>query len=314
MKSDVFSQCWSDVWRLALTLAILLPGLGWTVEPNTPAAPLRILWLGSSSTYFNDLPGQFGEWAERALERKVETEVVGKDATLIHLYLEPDFKANYGLRPGETVLGKIADGRFDLVVLQVAIDYLGGRNGGDPDMIGKGLTIYLDAVVRAGAVPVLYEQAWDRNRPEVTEPQADQGAKIYLATGAACSTAVLAPCRSAWKMAQILRPDLNLNENPNSRDKGMVHPGLLGTYLNLCVFYAAILDRSPVGLPARMRHVAFGPPGISSRVRPLPEGAIDPAVAQVLQESAWSAVQSTRKKTAELRASAPNNPPGESAP
>ncbi len=57
-----------------------------------------------------------------------------------------------------------------------------------------------------------------------------------------------APCSSAWQRVRCERPDLELHNLPDR-----THPGTLGTYLNMCCFYAAFTGLSPAGLPAEIK-------------------------------------------------------------
>ena len=58
--------------------------------------------------------------------------------------------------------------------------------------------------------------------------------------------AKLAPVGIAWKKALAADPPFVLHRSDKS------HPTPTGTYLAACVFYATLLEKSPVGLPGKV--------------------------------------------------------------
>jgi hypothetical protein len=199
----------------------------------------RILWLGSSSTYYHDQPKHAAQWLSKYADMPSESYIAGKSGTAIYKYLQPDFKVQYGLEQGETVLDKIRTGRFAFVILQIPTDYLAGRGDNDRDAFVAGVETYVKAARRAGAQPIFYEQGWGDDELFITGDQLifDLAVKYNMR---------VAPCRSAWKRIRAERPDIELHNLPDR-----THPGTLGAYVNLCCFYATISDKSPVGLPVR---------------------------------------------------------------
>jgi hypothetical protein len=90
--------------------------------------------------------------------------------------------------------------------------------------------------------------------------------------------AVVAPVGMAWKKALAADPKLVLHQADKS------HPNPKGSYLAACVFYATLLDKSPVGLPGELRK------GNRVLVR------VTPDEAATLQEIAWQTVQEAKKR------------------
>jgi hypothetical protein len=90
--------------------------------------------------------------------------------------------------------------------------------------------------------------------------------------------AQLAPVGMAWKKALAADPKLVLHQPDKS------HPNPTGSYLAACVFYATLLDKSPVGLPGELRKGARRLVGV-----PLEE-------ATTLQEIAWQVVQEAKQR------------------
>jgi hypothetical protein len=85
---------------------------------------------------------------------------------------------------------------------------------------------------------------------------------------AALLRGTVVPAGEAWRLARREHPEVNLYDDA-------VHPGRIGAYLIACVFYAALLERSPVG----SRYTA----------------GLEPAVAAALQGIAWRAAGACRK-------------------
>ena len=77
----------------------------------------------------------------------------------------------------------------------------------------------------------------------------------------------------AWKKALAANPRLVLHQSDKS------HPRPAGSYLAACVFYATLLDKSPVGLPAELKK------GTPVLVRLAPDKLL------ALQTIAWQTVQ-----------------------
>lgn len=92
----------------------------------------------------------------------------------------------------------------------------------------------------------------------------------------------VAPVGIAWKKAFEADPSLRLHL------ADMSHPTRTGTYLAACVFYATLLDESPVGLPRRLEQDR-------KILALLPEDQ-----ARLLQEIAWETVEETKQIDAKV--------------
>jgi hypothetical protein len=200
--------------------------------------PARILWAGSSSIYYHDQPKVCAEWLARFCSMPAISDLVGRSGTGIHVYLRPDFKAEYGLKPGQSILQKIAAERYAFVVLQVPAEFINGPEGEEHD---RSLDVYCPAIRKAGGVPVIYEMGWGQDE------KADEGRRKIFAAAIRNRVTHFAPCSTAWQRVRTERPELEL-QNPPDR----THPGTLGCYLNLCCFYAALSGQQPAGLPLEL--------------------------------------------------------------
>jgi len=211
-----------------------------------------VLFIGNSYTYCNNLPGMVRELANAA-GRTTETAMVASGGKSLewHLY-NPE------------TLDAIDKGGWDFVVLQ---DY-SLQAVEEPDKLLRA-TARLAARVRAvAAKPYLYV-TWARQQiPEMQDPINDTYERAARAAGAG-----LAPVGSAWRSARAALPGLALHTEDRS------HPNWLGSYLAACVFYAALFETSPVGLPRETK--------LCDGVR----AVVDRETAERLQEIAWATVR-----------------------
>ena len=193
---------------------------------------VKILWVGSSSTYCHDLPYQTGQWLEDYFApRPVKTYLVGKSGTGFHEYLETDFEAQYGLKQGQTLLDKIRDENYDFVVLQMITYFIGADLREETE---KSTEILVKAIRDAGGEPVFYEMGWRLG------PENEIGRQLIAAAAKKHNIKYYGSCSEAWKAVRADKPSLELHNLPDSD-----HPGTLGTYLNICSMYVAFTGKKP---------------------------------------------------------------------
>lgn len=227
--------------------------LEWTNESATdplrvftvaPTPPTRLLFAGSSSVYWNDLPREVARVVDRQvggfLGSEIMPETVGRSFSDIRVYSEPGFKAyEYGVKPGQTFLEKIRDERPPLVVLMVVtmfiMDPKNVTAAGD-NAHADAVTRYCTAIRAAGGEPAFYEMGWGKGE------EARAGRRKLLELAASNRIRVFVPCSTAWERVYAERPALKL-QHP----KDGAHPGDAGHFLNLACFYAALTEQSPVG-------------------------------------------------------------------
>ena len=284
--------------RRLFLLACLLLVPGWvTAHAITHAGepPLKVVFIGNSYTYVNDLPSLIVGLADAALGgRKIQTDqyVVGGYT------LEQQAK-------DKKAIAKIRERKWDMVVLQ--------ENSLQPILNRESMHKYarvLDAEIkRQGAKTVLYLTWARQNIPQMQEgaESPDYARPIYQMTGAAgriafeqwCQqrkkglagglngayfdiakelNAEIAPVGIAWKKALAQNPKLVLYQGDKS------HPAFKGSYLAACVFYATLFEKSPVGLPGELTK--------GGKVL----GRVEPGEAKMLQEIAWQTVQEAKKR------------------
>jgi hypothetical protein len=207
------------------------------------AEDVRLLFTGSSSTYWNDFPREVAKVVDRRfsghLDAHVVPEIIGRSGSDIRVYLEPGFnKYEYGAKPGQSFLDRIREEKPPFVVLQTVCRFIMG----DDDPTGTGnahagaITQYCEAVRAAGGEPVFYEMGWGKSDRE------SEGRARIFQLAVKNKIRLYAPCSSAWDCAMRERPELALQD-----PKDNAHPGDTGHFLNLACFYAALTGESPVG-------------------------------------------------------------------
>ncbi|MCB1211744.1 MAG: hypothetical protein KDK97_20655 [Verrucomicrobiales bacterium] len=215
------------------------------------AEPLKLLFAGSSSMYWNDLPREVATVVDGkivgGLGRKVVPEAIGRSGSDIRVYLDPGFnRYEYGVKPGQSFLDKIGEEKPDIVAMMVVCRFIMGDD--DPAGGGKAhadaVTRYCEAIRAAGGEPMFYEMGWGKVEREA------EGRRRIFDLAVKNKIRLYAPCSSAWARVYAEKPDLALQDPKDSS-----HPGDAGHFLNLACFYAALTGESPVSKLPRTFHV-----------------------------------------------------------
>ena len=276
--------------RILPVLALVLFTVGVATGQGAEQPPLKVLFIGNSYTYVNDLPSLIVALADAAGGRKIETgqQLVGGCTLERHVN---DKKA----------VEKIREQKWDVVVLQDhSLQAILRR-----EAMFKYARVLDGEIKKQGAKTVFY-LTWARQHIPQMQDGADPAASpdyakaMYQMSGAAKSTgfdpwcqkhhdalvagidgayfdlakdlgAQVAPVGIAWKKALAADPHLVLHQPDKS------HPNPTGSYLAACVFYATLFDKSPVGLPGELKK------GTRVLVQ------VAPDTAKQLQEVAWQA-------------------------
>jgi len=210
--------------RQALVASLVLIVLAGSASTRDPEKPIRILFIGNSYTYFNDLPQMIDVLAKAGHRRRLEPvlETPGSWS------LEQHGKS------GKTAK-KIEHGKWDYIVLQEQ----SLRPLKDRKLLFEYAAKFDGEIKKHGAKTLLY-QTWARQ--DAQEKQAELS-KAFFDLGKDLGAKVV-PVGEAWARALKEDPKLVLH----TADKS--HPNKTGTYLAACVFYAVIYGKSPEGLPA----------------------------------------------------------------
>ncbi len=221
------------------SLVVFLKG----AAPTTAAGPaVRVLFIGNSLTFSNDMPG-----------------MVAGLATAAGINMQYDMHAPGGARlvdhaRNRQALAKIDRGYWDFVVIQEQSKWPAFPDWQvqqDTDPPARALRDRIKRANPRGTV-VLYMTPAGRNgdprnaiATNITELATYAGTqarvnRTYLRLGRELG-AMVVPVGRAWDAVRRSRPSLELYSDET-------HPNATGSYLAACVFYAALFRRNPVGL------------------------------------------------------------------
>ena len=190
------------------------------------AAPtLKVLFIGNSYTYYNDMPKMLAALAASSTRpgRIQVKEITQGRATLDQLW---------GYRPTKYA---ISDEKWDFVVLQEQ----SALPTTDPERMYKAGREIDAEVKKAGARTVLFLTWAYRGESQMQASLNRAYGKLAQELGA-----VLAPVGPAWQIALGRDPKIPLYDSDGS------HPSPTGSYLAACVFYLALLEsRQPCPSP-----------------------------------------------------------------
>ncbi len=211
---------------LAIALVIATPGKSLVAQRTDP--PKRILFIGNSYTYFNELPTMVRALAESA----------GVNGVVVERVTGPGWSLGDHWDDGRA-RSRIAEAKWDVVVLQQG-----------PSSQPEGRRLLLDYVARfakeirrSGAQPALFGVWPSRDRPGDFG-----GARDSYAEAAAQAQGMFFPASEAWLAAGRRDQTLALYSADN------LHPTPIGSYLTALVMVGVLLNRSPIGLPASLTY------------------------------------------------------------
>lgn len=211
--------------------------------------PLRVLFVGNSHTFMNDMPQMIAELAHAAGERPLYPKLIARGGARLADHVADGHAA-----------ATLGAGRWDALVLQEQQQYLSfGREQRLRDTHAPAQL--LDIAAKTAGARTVITMGWARREGDPHNQPGDtfQAMHERLAVGhrelASALSATLAPVGIAWKAALDARPELPLYRADGS------HAAPLGSYLAACMLYRALYGKSPsgnaftAGLP--IRDVAF---------------------------------------------------------
>ena len=192
--------------------------------PDTASAPQKILFIGNSYTYVNDLPAMTAQFAAHAVPAQTwqVTSVTLGGARLIDHLTKTDAVAQIQQASASWV---VLQGQS----LEPAVDQAGFLQGAkalakEVHATKAQLAYYTTWPRKAG--DALYAQAWSGGNPTALY------SKLKSATQLAAdqTKGVRVPVADAWMAALAAHPEVDLYQADGS------HPSVAGTYLAACVF------------------------------------------------------------------------------
>lgn len=218
--------------RKSISILLCLFLLTFLSEPlraqEAKAAPLRVLFVGNSYTYFWNLPQTV-----EAMAHSQEVPIVARKSTAGGTNWKQHWEGDKGLETRKI----IKEGNWDVVILQnhsrSTLDYL--------DQFMEYGEKLIELVKETGAKPVLYE-TWSRAYNPLMINQIKEG---YHALAEKHQLEVV-HIGKIWDITLKLRPDLRLYDPDQS------HPSTIGTYLTACAFYSYLSGNSADPLDERI--------------------------------------------------------------
>ena len=251
---------------VALTLALMITRTSGAAQSS--AKPMRVLFIGNSYTYVNNLPGVLIDMAAASHQSVFEPTVVLVGGSTLEAHLTRG-----------DAMREIEKGGWDFVVVQEQST----RPMDAPASFFRDVPTFAAAVKKTGARMVLYE-SWARE----TSPQLQDSLSRMYHQAAKESNALLAHVGEAWAAYRVTE-QVTAPEHSALFIADGSHPSQAGTYVAACVFYATLYGKSPVGLPPVARNGRQQPP-----VGPTldsPHDSISAPLAAKLQRLAWSAAK-----------------------
>ena len=200
-------------------------------EGAAPEKVARVLFVGNSYTYANDLPKLVQELAaaDRGAPR-VETEMVAPGGTTLEQHCTTT-----------GALAKVREGKFTHVVIQgQSLETLT-----QPEKFQKHAKELADAAREAGSKVVFY-QTWARraDAKEYAEKWSTGAPKsMQIAISEAYAKAASSGRGELARVGDAWRGLIESKDPPPLFDEDGSHPSIAGTYLAGCVIYEAISAR-----------------------------------------------------------------------
>ena len=258
----------------AFSLAIGLTGLTIAAADEKPAAPpkpIRVLFVGNSQFYFNELHKIVEALADSAPKDRphIRTDAKPSDRAVAGgATLQSHWKKGMDKDSAHT---KITQEKWDFVVLQ---DYSSVTS---KEEYSKHAGLFDDLIRKNSAKTVLFSTAHFPNQiPKGFLEVHDR----HVAVGNELKVPVAAGGK-AWLAAWGENPTQEQVLALYHADKG--HPGPRGSYLYACTLYPILTGHSPVGLTHRI-------PGH-------PESTLTPEQAKRFQQAAWQVHQEVNGKS-----------------
>jgi hypothetical protein len=221
----------------ACTALLTLAGCGTVAGPTCsdsgPATCVRVLFLGNSYTYVNDLPGTFAQLSQSGGHPVQVAMVANGGETLAEHSASSDS------------MKELTSQSWDFVVLQEQSEMPALPGSRDGLMYPAARTLV--GRIEAGRARPLFFMTW-AHRDGLPASGMPGYERMQLAVEDGYQEIArelgvpVAPVGYVWFIVRRAHPELGLWQDDGS------HPTAAGTYLAACVFYAVIFRQSPEGL------------------------------------------------------------------
>ena len=213
--------------RLRSLAALVSLGCALSTAPGDRVVADRYaLFIGNSYLYYADIPGIVEALSDSAGGERIAAQTVaGPDMALIDHW-------NSG-----TAVAAIRARAWDWIVLQQGPSSVEANR----DTLRLATTLFANEIAHAGARAALFS-AWPAEDRRQDFPRAIESYML----AASDVDGILLPVAGAWLLAWDADPSLGLYADG-------LHPSVAGAYLSALVIYARLLNRSPLGLPHRLR-------------------------------------------------------------
>ncbi|HEY4303177.1 MAG TPA: hypothetical protein VGM82_01815 [Gemmatimonadaceae bacterium] len=247
----------SRIRRIVLPIGLAIASACLSV--TSPAGPPqlvgdgpKVLFIGNSYTYVNDVPGMV-----QALAVAANTPIA------VETVANPDYALVDHWNGGSQARSEIAKGGWKYVVLQQGPSSVDVNR----DTLRLAAKLFDADVRKIGGTTALFS-AWPTQDRRVDFPRAIESYRI----AASDVSGVFLPVAGAWLAAWERDATLPLYASDG------LHASAAGSYLTALVIYAKLTGQSPVGSPAQLTLANGG------RV------TIAPQVASMLQDAATAAI------------------------
>jgi hypothetical protein len=211
---------------IKLLALIFLTVAGTSVIGQDRSASLKVLFIGNSLTYANDVPGMIEALAKASRQRRFEHESI----TLPDHSLEDHWNKGNALK-------KIQKGKWDFVVMQQGPS--AGKEG--REVLLKYGKLFGDEIKKKGATPAMY-MVW----PAAGRAQDFPGVSETYLSGARAVGGLFLPVGEAWLSALRIDREIILYSQDG------FHPSVVGSYLAALVIFEKMYGQTPVGLPSKL--------------------------------------------------------------
>lgn len=220
------------------------------IEDDALADGARVLFIGNSLTYSNELPSIL-----EAIARQSGKRLITDAITIPGGALEDHFR-------GRTAHAALASGGYAIVILQQGPSSLPESQANLREWTQR----FAPRIRAGGARPALY-MVW----PDETRLAFFDDVRTSYSNAALDANGMFIPAGEVWRAAWRIDAQLPLY------DDDRFHPSALGSYAAALSMYAELYRQSPLGLPARL---------VLANGDVL---EFDAAQAQVIQTAAWTA-------------------------